>query len=425
MKKFLLITLLILISSNVSFPQGPMWKIWNTSNSNIPTNILYSIYIDNNHIIWVGSNDHGLIKFDGVNFTSYNTSNSPMKANKVNDIAVDKYGNLWLATLIPGAGNQGALMKYDRANNWSFYNSQNSGISHGNQWCVAVDTNNIVWCFFFKLSKFDGINWTIYDSTNSPLKYSGGREIFVDKLNNKWIGLDFRGLYKLENDANWTYFSPLNSGLGGTEVNKIREDNLGNLWITMSYYGLTKFSPSLNQWQNWTPQNSGIQSGHPWGFYVDKLNTKWLGSGNNDSLGEFNDINFKYNLFQTNTYDIKEDILGNLWLATSSGLIEFNKNGIVGVSDNNSVLNDFELQQNYPNPFNPSTTIKYTLQKSSYIELKIFDVNGKFIKILENGFKQAGSYEINFNSLGMASGIYFYSLIAGNFSETKKMILIK
>jgi hypothetical protein len=85
----------------------------------------------------------------------------------------------------------------------------------------------------------------------------------------------------------------------------------------------------------------------------------------------------------------------------------------------------FELLQNYPNPFNPSTTIKFEIPNDGTITLKIFDVLGKVVETLVNEQKPAGKYEVDFDGSELTSGIYFYQLRAGNYSETKKMILIK
>ncbi len=424
MKKTFYIVSILILFARISDSQGAIFKIWNTTNSTIPTNSLWSLFIDNDGIVWVGSSNIGLIKFDGNNFTNYNTTNSPVKANWVTSIASDKFHNLWISTIKSGGG-QGALMKFDRFSNWSFFDTSNSGISNGNQWCVAVDTNNIIWCSLNNVSKFNGTSWIVYDSTNSPIKFSGGREIFVDSHNNKWFGKDRYGLYKLANDSQWTFYNRLNSGLGGSEVNKIREDNFGNLWITMSYYGITKFDPSNNLWQNWTPQNSGLNYAFPWGIWIDR-NVKWIGFNGGDTLCSFNDTSFVYHNPFGSIYDIKEDVLGNLWLATTEGLVEFNKNGIVAsINDQSGLIKDFELFQNYPNPFNPTTKIKYELANSSNVSLIIFDLQGKEIETLLNKRENAGSHSVEFNALNLPSGIYFYTLKTEKFSETKKMILLK
>jgi hypothetical protein len=87
--------------------------------------------------------------------------------------------------------------------------------------------------------------------------------------------------------------------------------------------------------------------------------------------------------------------------------------------------NLFTLEQNYPNPFNPSTVISYQLPVNSMVSLKIYDILGNEIATLVNEEKPAGSYEVEFKAATLPSGIYFYQLKAGAYSETKKMILLK
>lgn len=86
---------------------------------------------------------------------------------------------------------------------------------------------------------------------------------------------------------------------------------------------------------------------------------------------------------------------------------------------------EFKLGQNYPNPFNPSTTINYTIEEDGRVTLKVFDILGNEIVTLINENKPLGNYQIEFNASEIPSGIYFYSLIAGNHISTKKLILLK
>jgi hypothetical protein len=85
----------------------------------------------------------------------------------------------------------------------------------------------------------------------------------------------------------------------------------------------------------------------------------------------------------------------------------------------------FELKQNYPNPFNPNTVISYQLPVSGDVTLKVYDVLGNEVATLADEYKPAGSYEVEFSADDLTSGIYFYKLQAGSYSETKKMILIR
>jgi len=86
---------------------------------------------------------------------------------------------------------------------------------------------------------------------------------------------------------------------------------------------------------------------------------------------------------------------------------------------------NYSLEQNYPNPFNPSTTIRFSIPSSAFVTLKIYDLLGQEIETLVEGLKQPGNYSIEFNAKKLASGIYFYKIHAGNFTDTKKFILLK
>ena len=85
----------------------------------------------------------------------------------------------------------------------------------------------------------------------------------------------------------------------------------------------------------------------------------------------------------------------------------------------------FNLDQNYPNPFNPSTKIKYSVTQSSNVVIKVFDVLGNEIETLVSEEKTAGTYELTWNAANLPSGVYFYQLSAGDYLETKKMVLIR
>lgn len=96
------------------------------------------------------------------------------------------------------------------------------------------------------------------------------------------------------------------------------------------------------------------------------------------------------------------------------------------VEQNNSTIpTTFDLYQNYPNPFNPSTVIKYQIPQNTFVNINIYDVLGNQIKTLVREEKAAGNYELKFDASNMPSGVYFYSIQAGAFSQTKKMILMK
>ena len=97
----------------------------------------------------------------------------------------------------------------------------------------------------------------------------------------------------------------------------------------------------------------------------------------------------------------------------------------VSVNNTNQNVNTFSLSQNYPNPFNPSTTIEYSIPKTLFVVLKIYDILGREITTLVKQEEKSGNYKVKFNGSQYNSGIYFYKLQAGSFSQTKKLILVK
>ena len=86
---------------------------------------------------------------------------------------------------------------------------------------------------------------------------------------------------------------------------------------------------------------------------------------------------------------------------------------------------DYSLSQNYPNPFNPSTTISYSIPADGYVTLKVYDVLGNEVASLVDEQKQSGTFDVHFNASALSSGVYYYTLKAGEFTSTKKLVLMK
>jgi len=101
-------------------------------------------------------------------------------------------------------------------------------------------------------------------------------------------------------------------------------------------------------------------------------------------------------------------------------------NAVTRIQNNeNTVVENYSLSQNYPNPFNPVTKIDFTIPKNEFVTIKVYDVIGKEITTLVNSQMNRGSYSVDFDASKLTSGVYFYKLISGSFTSTKKMLLIK
>jgi len=120
---------------------------------------------------------------------------------------------------------------------------------------------------------------------------------------------------------------------------------------------------------------------------------------------------------------------GALWVGAdgSNARIYFDRlQSLTGVSQHESEIpQSFSLSQNYPNPFNPNTIINYDLRITNYVSLKVYDILGNEVTTIVNEKQNAGSYQIEFDGSNLSSGVYFYELTAGEYSDVKKMTLLK
>jgi hypothetical protein len=95
------------------------------------------------------------------------------------------------------------------------------------------------------------------------------------------------------------------------------------------------------------------------------------------------------------------------------------------ININNGTPKNYELMQNYPNPFNPETRIRYSITSAVNVKITVYDVLGNAVKSLLNEKQNAGTYEAVFDASQFSSGVYFYKIEAGTFTDTKRMILIR
>ena len=512
------ISLLIVTLFQITLAQNPpQWIIYNTSNSNIPSNEVENIVVDKINQKWISFYGNGLLKIYNENWTFYTTSNSNIPTNYFNTINVDNESKFW-----GGYGN--LLTKFD-GTNWFVYGIPDSTPPGHSISSIVFDSLNNVW--FLKnlnspigsphyLIEFrDDSLWT----THLSLQLANGHRQLL--LNNQsiWIG-DGEGLYLFENDS-LHYFEPP-TGPVGLYATDVKIDSLNNIWLATGLGGwgyLVKFDGTNYSGFNFIA--TAIE--------FDNNGNLWVGTQSftdNAELIKFDGTNWTSfnpsNSQLPQTYSIDDltfDKFGNLWIATeSAGLVVFNENGIVpvelisftaSVTRNNVTLNwstateannqgfeiersqmsnfksqifekigyvggygtttesksysfkdenlpagkysyrlkqidfdgtfeysqevevevsspnEFALYQNFPNPFNPSTKIKFVIPKSSFVNLKVFDILGSEVATLVNEERPAGEYEIEFNAGSLSSGIYLYKISSGDYSETRKLILMK
>ena len=241
-----------------------------------------------------------------------------------------------------------------------------------------------------------GINtWTDISPSGNNAAYV--RRITVDPSNQQNIyvcysGYNDNGLtptkhiwYSSNQGTAWTDIS---GDLPDVPVHSLLVDN--NISTTLYIGTETGVYQSINRGTNWTPANTGMPLYAP----VDEL------------------------VYQKGTNNMFAFTHGrSAFMTTIATSVESETNGNSPVT--------FEIAQNYPNPFNPSTVIKYSLPTDENVKVSVFNIKGELVKLLVDQQQKAGYYSVAFNGQGLSSGIYFYKVEAGNFSQVKKMVLLK
>ncbi len=171
--------------------------------------------------------------------------------------------------------------------------------------------------------------------------------------------------------------------------------------------------------------NTDLNLANPFGFYTGTPNFRPNAGSPALTGGLFTYPNLNNAFFTPVTYVGAFDGTTD-WTAGWSSWDPQNKDYTVGITPISSVVPaSFELSQNFPNPFNPSTKINFALPKNGYTTLNIYSSAGKQVASLVNSTLSAGSYSYEFDASSLSSGVYFYTLTSANFTETKKMFLVK
>jgi hypothetical protein len=129
-----------------------------------------------------------------------------------------------------------------------------------------------------------------------------------------------------------------------------------------------------------------------------------------------------------NLYAWSSCILNNYVFAGTNGNSVFRRplGELIGIRPiSEQIPSHFSFEQNYPNPFNPTTKIRFALPKSLFANLIVYDILGKEVETLVSELLKAGTYEVEWDASNYPSGVYYYKLTAGDYTETKKMVLVK
>jgi len=332
--------------------------------------------------------DFVVIKYNSLGIQQWTARyNGPANGyDEPSSLAVDPSGNIYVSGESPGIGTNSdyATVKYNSSGieQWvQRYNGPGNGPDYPTS--IGVDASGNVYV------------------TGSSGQYRSGKQWIYDYCTIK---------YNSSGIQQWTanYNGPGNLSDNATSLTL---DNLGYIYVTGSSNG----SGTGVDYATIKYNSSGTQQ------WVQRYN----GPGNSSDVANSISVDASYNVYLTG-YSWGNGTLTDYTTIKYSQLV-----GIRKVDD--IIPKSFSLLQNYPNPFNPSTKIKFSIPLSRgmaesrgvLVKLKIYDILGKEVNTLVNEELKPGSYEVNWNASNYPSGIYYYKLIAGDFTETKKMVLIK
>jgi len=406
---------------------------WQLPFSDYPNNYILCSAIDNNGNIWLGSEFSCVTKIENGVWTSYD-----LFCAEIISLDVDKNNNLWI-------GSDGCeLTKFDGTNFTTYSPIQDSSI---NARTVSIDNNYNIWfgTMLDGIYKLSDTTWVHYDTSNSSLPSNFITSITNDSKNNLW-GRSWKYLVYFNGDT-WQPFSKYYPCPWDQAIAVDSEDIV---WFGTWEGELISFDQS--SWNIIQPPEGVDYLG---AIAIDSNNNKWCGF--DGGFAKYDGQSWE--LFTTDNSPLPNewvtsiviDTLGNKWLGTyGGGVAIYNENGVVTSVNQNStdIPLKYNLSQNYPNPFNPTTTIQYSVPSNgvmlnsfqhlndseipkqvrddnTYVTLKVYDVVGREVATIVNQQQKPGKYSVQFDASNLSSGIYYYRLSAGKFSDTKKLILLK
>ena len=356
------------------------------------------------------------------NGTNWISISYPAPTFAVQDVIISGTTTAWVC------GNGRILKSTNSGSNWTvvtapnrywntgYFLNENTGWFCGGTDTVIKTTNG-------------GANWIIQENNLFNSEVNQGI-VFTNSL----MGL-MVGAYETPNEG--YILRTINGGnawvtvfTGNTYIHCISMVNSSTLYAG----GTGKIYKTTNSGSNWSEKTiSGAGALYTIFFPVDTVTGfaaglsgkmyKTTNSGNNwfqlttGVTGHIKSIDFN---FGSSTTGYAVGTQGAVLRTTNGG------GAFVGVNGNNtSIPSDYELRQNYPNPFNPATQISFSIPKNENVKITIYNTLGMETEVLLNEPKEAGSHSVNFDASAHPSGVYFYTITAGSYSATKKMILIK
>lgn len=341
----------------------------------------YSIALDNSHNVYVtgqinGNNsNYQTIKYNSNGAFQWSQEyNGPRDSIDIaTSVTVDNTGDIYVTGYSTGINSlfDYATIKYN-SNGIQQWVQRYNGTGNSDDMANSIDTDNSNNIYVTGGSTGSGNNMDMV-----TIKYnSSGAQQWLQRFNGSSNNYDFAVTVKL--------------------------DLLGNVYITGSSYE-TQYSDYTTIKYNSTGSQLWMQNYNGPGNNIDNANDLFIDSA-------------------ANVYVTGKSVGSN----SNSDFATIKYSQTIGISQvSTEIPSTFSLSQNYPNPFNPVTNIEFNIPKASIVRISVYDLQGREIENLVYQNLNAGSYKVDWDASKYSSGIYYYKITAGNFTETKKMVLVK
>ena len=440
--------------AGLSVLSGVSWTTYTTGDG-LASNIVQDLALGQPPVtMWIATRG-GLNKLEGDSLVTYTTADG-LADNWIFAIAVDSAGAVWCGTIA------GGVSKFD-GSTWTTYSTED-GLGANQVRAVAIDPKKNLWFGTNGggATKFDGSTWKTF-TTDDGLAHNDVRGIAYDSKNGKWFATMGGGVTHVKSSI-WTTYS-IGQGLPSNEINNIVIDSLDNVWCGTNN-GVAVIASVGNGPQPQVPLNACDLNEDGAADINDVITLLLIGRANPDSsILDWNEdghygISDAISLLINIIYGTCPDAGSMLMLASAEVISGGNSQlsheeikyiermlalmdltpeqealfsvALYGNTGAAKLPKAFSLAQNIPNPFNPATTIVYSAPEgmSVHVSLKVFDIRGKLVRTLVEGERQAGSYTVFWDGADNAgrevsSGVYFYRMQAGDYLQTRKMVLVK
>ena len=344
-----------------------------------------------------------------------------------NDLALDNTGNIYVtgSTIGTKTINDFVLIKYSAGGDEIWTRTYNGPVNgNDNFTSITIDINENAVITGSSAGSGTGLDF-------ATIKYSpAGDVIWLRRYTSKTVNIEEPMAIDSDMSGN-IYITGTTTGSSSSyDYMTVKYSAAGDEMWARRYNGPS--ASNFDEPRSVTADNSGnvfvtgLSAGS--GTMDDIVTIKYNSAGDELWVNRYNSPASRDDVANNISLDANGNVIVSGFLTSLAGgrdfgLIKFSQ--LTGINSPDQIIPEYHLYQNYPNPFNPNTVIKFSIPNSGFITLKIFEMSGKEVAVIDRGFRNAGTYEIDFDASGLSAGVYFYRLISGERIITKKLILIR